>query len=122
LQEAGVLLCDESITSQRLSSYKMPAGLKVIGIFGKVQSRKLSEAACANGIIIFDDSKYNPRNFDFIPKRVIAFMNEGKTHTSCNFPDLQPPRSKQCAQADTHSQKRTGYTGQNKRGICPPQH
>jgi D-3-phosphoglycerate dehydrogenase len=23
---------------------------------------------------------------------VIAFMNEGKTHMSCNFPELQPPR------------------------------
>jgi D-3-phosphoglycerate dehydrogenase len=91
LQEAGVLLCDES--KQPTPEQLQNAGrLKVIGIFGKVQSRKLSEAACANGIIIFDDSKNNPRSFDFIPKRVIAFMNEGKTHTSCNFPDLQPPR------------------------------
>ncbi|MBS1504394.1 MAG: phosphoserine phosphatase, partial [Bacteroidetes bacterium] len=68
--------------------------LKVIGCFGKVASRKLSEAACENGIIIFDDPKNNPRNLDFIPKRVIAFMNEGKTHMSCNFPWLQPPRNK----------------------------
>lgn len=91
LQEAGVLLCDEAHqpTPEQLEN----AGrLKVIGCFGKVGSRKLSEVACENGIIIFDDPKHNPRSSDFIPKRVIAFMNEGKTHTSCNFPDLQPPR------------------------------
>lgn len=90
LQEAGVLFCDEDNqpTPEQISN----AGrLKVIGCFGKV-NRKLSEAACDNGVIIFDDPKHNPRNDDFLPKRVIAFMNEGKTHTSCNFPDLQPPR------------------------------
>jgi D-3-phosphoglycerate dehydrogenase len=90
LQEAGILFCDEDNqpTPEQISN----AGrLKVIGCFGKV-NRKLSEAACDNGVIIFDDPKHNPRNDDFLPKRVIAFMNEGKTHTSCNFPDLQPPR------------------------------
>lgn len=90
LEEAGVLFCDEETqpTPEQISN----AGrLKVIGCFGKA-GRKLSEAACDNGVIIFDDPKHNPRNDDFLPKRVIAFMNEGKTHTSCNFPDLQPPR------------------------------
>jgi D-3-phosphoglycerate dehydrogenase / 2-oxoglutarate reductase len=90
LEEAGILFCDEENqpTPDQISS----AGrLKVIGCFGKA-GRKLSEAACDNGVIIFDDPKHNPRNDDFLPKRVIAFMNEGKTHTSCNFPDLQPPR------------------------------
>ena len=91
LQEAGVLFCDEA--NQPTPEQVENAGrLKVIGCFGKVQSRKLADTACAAGIIIFDDPKDNPRNVDFIPKRVIAFMNEGKTHTSCNFPDLQPPR------------------------------
>ncbi|GAA4330606.1 hypothetical protein GCM10023149_35920 [Mucilaginibacter gynuensis] len=91
LHEAGILLCDEN--NQPKAEQLLNAGrLKIIGIFGKVQSRKLAEIACENGIIVFDDPKYNPRNADFIPKRVIAFMNEGKTHTSCNFPDLQPPR------------------------------
>jgi len=91
LQEAGVLLCDEA--NQPTPAQLQNAGrLKVIGCFGKVNSRKLIETACENGIIIFDDPKHNPRSGDFIPKRVTAFMNEGKTHTSCNFPDLQPPR------------------------------
>ncbi|QJD97391.1 HAD-IB family phosphatase [Mucilaginibacter robiniae] len=91
LQEAGVLLCDEEHqpTPEQLEN----AGrLKVIGCFGKVSNRRVIETACDMGIIIFDDPKHNPHNTDFIPKRVIAFMNEGKTHTSCNFPDLQPPR------------------------------
>ncbi len=91
LEEAGILFCDED--NQPTPEQLQNAGrLKVIGIFGKIASRKLAEAACENGIIIFDDPKHNPRNDDFIPKRVMAFMNEGKTHTSCNFPDLQPPR------------------------------
>ena len=90
LEEAGILFCDEQ--NQPSPEQIMHAGrLKVIGCFGKV-NRKLSEAACDNGVIVFDDPKHNPRNDDFLPKRVIAFMNEGKTHTSCNFPDLQPPR------------------------------
>lgn len=91
LEEAGILFCDENHqpTAEQLEN----AGrLKAIGIFGKISSRKLGEIACENGIIIFDDPKHNPRNDDFIPRRVMAFMNEGKTHTSCNFPDLQPPR------------------------------
>jgi D-3-phosphoglycerate dehydrogenase len=91
LEEAGVLLCAEDVqpTPEQLADAPR---LKVIGCFGKVASRKLADTACENGVIIFDDPKNNPRSFDFIPKRVISFMNEGKTHTSCNFPDLQPPR------------------------------
>ncbi len=91
LQEAGVLLCDED--HQPTPEQLQAAGrLKVIGCFGKANSRMLTETAAGNGIIIFDDPRHNPRNTDFIPKRVIGFMNEGKTHMSCNFPDLQPPR------------------------------
>ena len=91
LEEAGILFCDEE--NQPTPEQLQNAGrLKAIVIFGKISSRKLGETACENGVIIFDDPKHNPRNDDFIPKRVMAFMNEGKTHTSCNFPDLQPPR------------------------------
>ncbi|MBK0378027.1 HAD-IB family phosphatase [Mucilaginibacter segetis] len=92
LDEAGVLFCDDA--NQPTPEQLEHAGkLKVIGCFGKINNRKIAETACSNGIIIFDDPKNNPRNVDFIPRRVIAFMNEGKTHMSCNFPDLQPPRS-----------------------------
>ncbi len=91
LEEAGVLFCDEDNqpTPEQIAS----AGrLKVIGCFGKISNRKLAETACENGIIIFDDPKHNPHNTEFIPRRVMDFMNEGKTHLSCNFPELQPPR------------------------------
>lgn len=91
LEEAGIVFCDEE--HQPTTEQLEQAGrLKVIGCFGKV-NRKIAEVACDNGIIIFDDPKHNPRNAEFIPKRVIDFMNEGKTHMSCNFPDLQPPRN-----------------------------
>ncbi len=90
LDEAGVLFCDEA-NLPKPEQLANAGRLKVIGCFGRV-SRKLAEAACEKGIIIFDDPKANPRNVDFIPRRVLAFMNEGKTHMSCNFPDLQPPR------------------------------
>ncbi len=92
LEEAGVLFCDEA-NQPSIEQLQNADRLKVIGCFGRITNRKLAEAACENGIIIFDDPKYNPRNSDFIPKRVIAFMNEGKTHMSCNFPELQPPRN-----------------------------
>ncbi|WDF56180.1 HAD-IB family phosphatase [Mucilaginibacter sp. KACC 22063] len=91
LEEAGVLLCSEDVQPTPEQIQNAPR-LKVIGVFGKVAGRKLADVACESGVIIFDDPKDNPRSADFIPKRVIAFMNEGKTHTSCNFPDLQPPR------------------------------
>jgi D-3-phosphoglycerate dehydrogenase len=91
LQDYGILFCDEE--NQPTPEQLQNAGrLKVIGCFGKINSRKVADTACENGIIIFDDPKHNPHSADFMPKRVIAFMNEGKTHTSCNFPDLQPPR------------------------------
>lgn len=91
LQEAGILFCDEN-NQPTVEQLQHAGRLKAIGCFGKI-SRKVAEAACEQGIIIFDDPKHNPRNDDFIPKRVMAFMNEGRTHTSCNFPDLQPPRN-----------------------------
>ncbi|MEO6521682.1 MAG: HAD-IB family phosphatase [Mucilaginibacter sp.] len=91
LEEAGILFCDEQ--HQPTPEQLAQAGrLKVIGCFGKISNRRIGDTACENGIIIFDDPKHNPRNVEFIPKRVIDFMNEGKTHMSCNFPELQPPR------------------------------
>lgn len=91
LQEAGILFCNED--NQPTPEQLQNAGrLKVIGCFGKISNRRIADTACENGIIIFDDPKHNPRNVEFIPKRVIDFMNEGKTHMSCNFPELQPPR------------------------------
>lgn len=91
IEAAGILFCDEAnqpTIEQLEKAYK----LKAIGCFGKISNKKLSDRACAKGIIIFDDPKSNPRNANFIPRRVMDFMNEGKTHSSNNFPELQPPR------------------------------
>lgn len=91
LEEAGILFCDEAHQPTPLQ-LEQAGRLKVIGCFGKISNRKIADTAGENGIIIFDDPKHNPRNAEFIPRRVIDFMNEGKTHMSCNFPELQPPR------------------------------
>ena len=44
------------------------------------------------GIVIFDDPKHNPRNAQFISKRVADFINKGDTYLSSNFPNLQLPK------------------------------
>jgi D-3-phosphoglycerate dehydrogenase len=85
------LFCDEENQPTPEQLIAAPR-LKVIGCFGRIQSRKLAETACEQGIIIFDDPRHNPRNVEFLPRRVMDFMNEGKTYLSCNFPELQPPR------------------------------
>lgn len=66
--------------------------LKTIGYLGNSKT-KLDLSACTEkGIVVFDDLKNNPRNTNFIPKRMIDFMNTGTTHLSNNFPNLQLPR------------------------------
>jgi D-3-phosphoglycerate dehydrogenase / 2-oxoglutarate reductase len=85
------LFCDEEHQPTAEQLEQAPR-LKAVGCFGKINYRQIAEVATENGIIIFDDPKYNPRNVEFIPKRVMDFMNEGKTYLSCNFPELQPPR------------------------------
>ncbi|WP_026897117.1 HAD-IB family phosphatase [Daejeonella oryzae] len=68
--------------------------LKTIGYLGN-SKQKLSLDICNQmGIVVFDDPKDNPRNAEFIPKRMIDFINKGHTHLSANFPELQLPRMK----------------------------
>lgn len=70
---------------------KAAVKLKTIGYLGN--AKKLDTQACtAMGIVVFDDAKNNPRNANFIPKRMIDFMNTGTTYMSVNFPNLQLPR------------------------------
>jgi D-3-phosphoglycerate dehydrogenase len=91
LEAAGILFCDQA-NQPTIEQLDRAVKLKAIGCFGKISNKKLNDNACDKGIIIFDDPKSNPRNTKFIPRRVMDFMNEGKTHSSCNFPSLQPPR------------------------------
>ena len=78
----------ETIDKEKL---KMASKLKTIGYLGN--AKKLDLETCTRmGIVVFDDVKHNPRNLDFIPKRMMDFMNTGTTYMSLNFPNLQLPR------------------------------
>ncbi|RAJ21985.1 HAD-IB family phosphatase [Pedobacter cryoconitis] len=66
--------------------------LKTIGYLGSTTSKLDLQACTAMGIVVFEDPKNNPRNANFIPKRMLDFMNKGTTYLSVNFPNLQLPR------------------------------
>ena len=74
-----------------IEKLKQAVKLKTIGYLGN--AKKIDLDTCTKmGIVVFDDIKHNPRNKDFIPKRMIDFMNTGTTYMSKNFPNLQLPR------------------------------
>lgn len=91
--DVGMLLLanNQQIDSEQL---KKAEKLKVIGYLGNVKEHVNTEICTDMGIIVFDDSKENPRNGKFIPKRMADFMNQGHTNSSCNFPNIQLPRIK----------------------------
>jgi D-3-phosphoglycerate dehydrogenase len=63
-----------------------------LGVLGSSRT-KISEEICTEmGIVLFDDVKNNPRNSNFIPKRMADFINKGDTYLSSNFPNLQLPK------------------------------
>jgi len=66
--------------------------LKTIGYLGNSKGKLDLELCAKMGIVLFDDPKNNPHNIDFIPKRMIDFMNTGATYLSLNFPNLQLPK------------------------------
>ncbi len=66
--------------------------LKTIGYLGNLRQKISKEICTKMGIVVFDDPRNKPKNADFIPKRMIAFINRGDTHLSANFPQLQLPR------------------------------
>lgn len=75
-----------------VNDLKRAVKLKTIGYLGNAKG-KFDIATCTEqGIVVFEDVKNNPRNRDFIPKRMIDFMNTGTTYLSANFPNLQLPR------------------------------
>lgn len=71
---------------------KIALKLKTIGYLGSVSSKMDLQACTTMGIVVFEDPKNNPRNANFIPKRMLDFMNKGTTYLSVNFPNLQLPR------------------------------
>jgi D-3-phosphoglycerate dehydrogenase len=89
--DVGMLLLadDEKIEDEKL---KRAVKLKTLGYLGSIK-QKISRKLCTEmGIVVFDDPKQNPRNIEFIPKRMADFINKGDTYLSCNFPNLQLPR------------------------------
>ncbi|WP_431293157.1 HAD-IB family phosphatase [Pedobacter sp. P26] len=85
-----ILLADgEKISNEQL---KNAAKLKTIGYLGNAKNKIDLGLCTTQGIVVFDDPKNNPRNINFIPKRVADFMNTGATYLSSNFPNLQLPK------------------------------
>ncbi len=89
--DVGMLLLGqgEKIPNEQL---KRAVKLKTLGVLGSSKT-KISEDICTEmGIVLFDDAKTNPRNSNFIPKRMADFINKGDTYLSSNFPNLQLPK------------------------------
>ena len=91
IKDVGIIvLADgEKIDREQL---KNAAKLKTIGYLGSARNKIDFDLCTKQGIVVFDDPKNNPRNIDFIPKRVADFMNTGATYLSANFPNLQLPK------------------------------
>jgi len=85
-----IILADgEKLDNNQL---KNAVKLKTIGYLGSARNKFDFDLCTRQGIVVFDDPKNNPRNIDFIPKRVADFMNTGATYLSSNFPNLQLPK------------------------------
>ena len=71
---------------------KLALKLKTIGYLGSTKNKLDLQACTEMGIVVFEDPKHNPRNYNFIPKRMMDFMNQGTSYMSSNFPSLQLPQ------------------------------
>lgn len=88
LKDMGILIAagGEKLTARWLEKANR---LKVIGYLGNSKGVIDHEGCARCGIVIFDDKRNNRYNIQFIPKRVIDFVNTGSTGFSVNFPDIQ---------------------------------
>lgn len=88
LKDAGILIlaAGETIDDRQV---EMADRLKVIGYLGNSMRAVNHELCCRKGIVLFDDRRNNRYSFQFIPKRVIDFINIGSTYFSANFPNIQ---------------------------------
>ena len=91
IKDVGILLLADG---EKLSKDQLKGAvkLKTIGYLGSARNKFDFDLCTKMGIVVFDDPKNNPRNTDFIPKRMIDFMNSGATYLSSNFPNLQLPK------------------------------
>ena len=93
LKNAGMLLVSEG-TELTEASLRLAPRLKVIGYLGNSKKTVDRVTCSALGIVLFDDKKKKKGNADFIPRRMAAFINNGDTQMSRNFPNLQLPKVK----------------------------
>ncbi|MDF3077245.1 MAG: hypothetical protein K0S09_1134 [Sphingobacteriaceae bacterium] len=89
--DVGILLLGhgEKLEDEKL---KRAVKLKTLGYLGSSRNKVSAEICTEMGIVLFDDPRENPRNAQFIPKRMADFINKGDTYLSTNFPNLQLPR------------------------------
>jgi len=91
VKDVGIIIFGEGEKMDR-EQLKNAAKLKTIGYLGNAKNKIDLDLCTKQGIVVFDDPKNNPRNIDFVPKRVADFMNTGATYLSSNFPNLQLPK------------------------------
>ena len=91
IPDVGMLLLGDGV-SIKDHQLERAVKLKTIGYLGSSRGRLSQDIATEMGIVIFDDPKNNPRNAQFIPKRMADFINRGDTYLSSNFPNLQLPK------------------------------
>ncbi|WP_207533811.1 HAD-IB family phosphatase [Desertivirga arenae] len=91
--DVGMLLLGDGETVPD-SVLERAVKLKTLGYLGNSRLQLSHDIATEMGIVVFDDYKNNPRNVKFIPKRMADFINNGDTHLSGNFPNLQLPKVK----------------------------
>lgn len=84
LREAGMLVCQSAHQPTPEMLAQAPK-LKTIGIIDGNGSNALANDACAKGVVLFNGAA--------AVEAIIAFMNEGSTQHSANFPGFQPPRT-----------------------------
>lgn len=90
-EDVGMLLLgpDVILDDEQL---KRADKLKTIGYLGDSKGRLNRDLCTYKGIVLFDDKKNKKRNSEFIARRMAAFMNNGDTDMSRNFPNLLLPK------------------------------
>ncbi|UKJ07979.1 HAD-IB family phosphatase [Solitalea lacus] len=86
--DVGMLLVGSNVIVEP-EKLQVASTLKTIGFLGSAKDKLNLELCTKMGIVVFDDRKNNPRNSEFIPKRMADFINKGSSYLSTNFPNIQ---------------------------------
>ncbi|AFD09033.1 HAD-IB family phosphatase [Solitalea canadensis] len=86
--DVGMLLLGNGVTVEN-EKLSRAITLKTIGCLGSAKDKIDLNLCTRMGMVVFDDRKSNPRNSEFIPKRMADFINKGSSYLSCNFPNIQ---------------------------------